>query len=44
VALAEMGLEDLAFEAVILRHPDEFSEEAAAKSKERLSAWSDERA
>jgi hypothetical protein len=27
-ALVEMGMEDLAFEAVILRHPQSFSEEA----------------
>lgn len=37
--LAEMGLEDFAFEAVILRHPELFSEEAIAKSRQRLSAW-----
>jgi len=38
-ALVEMGLEDFAFEAVILRHPDLFSDDAVAKSKERLSEW-----
>jgi hypothetical protein len=38
-ALVEMGLEDFAFEAVILRHPDLFSEEAVAKSIERLREW-----
>lgn len=37
-ALAEMGLLDLAFEAVVLRHPSSFSEEAVAKSKLRLAA------
>lgn len=36
-ALVEMGLEEHAFEAVILRHPTAFSAEAVAQSKERLS-------
>ena len=35
-ALVEMGLEEHAFEAVILRHPSAFSPEAVARSKERL--------
>lgn len=35
-ALVEMGLQEHAFEAVILRHPSEFSAEAVARSKERL--------
>ena len=34
--LAEMGLQEFAFEAVILRHPSHFSEEAVRRSKERL--------
>jgi len=34
-----MGLENFAFEAVILRHPELFSDEAIAKSKQRLSEW-----
>lgn len=38
-ALVEMGLEDFAFEAVILRHPDVFSDEAVERSKKRLSEW-----
>ncbi len=38
-ALVEMGLEEFAFEAVILRHPELFSDEAVAKSKERMSEW-----
>ena len=38
-ALLEMGLEKFAFEAVILRHPDVFSEAAAQKSEERSSEW-----
>ncbi len=37
-ALAEMGLMDYAFEAVILRHPETFSEEAIAMSRQRLAA------
>jgi hypothetical protein len=41
--LAEMGLEDFAFEAVILRHPELFSDEAIAKSRQRLSAWESEK-
>ncbi len=32
-ALVEMGLEDFAFEAVVLRYPDLFSDEAIEKSK-----------
>ncbi len=36
-ALVEMGLEEHAFEAVILRHPAFFSSEAVARSKERLA-------
>ena len=38
-ALVEMGLEKFTFEAVILRHPDVFSEAAVQKSEERLSEW-----
>ena len=37
--LAEMGLADFAFEAVILRHPNVFSEDAVQVSKERLDQW-----
>jgi len=40
-ALAEMGLKEFAFEAVILRHPKFFSPEAVARSRERLSEDSD---
>ena len=36
-ALADMGLMAFAFEAVILRHPERFSAEAVARSKERLA-------
>lgn len=36
-ALADMGLKEFAFEAVILRHPECFSAEAVARSRERLA-------
>jgi len=39
-ALAEMGMQDFAFEAVVLRHPDVFSPEAVARSAKRLQGWS----
>jgi hypothetical protein len=38
-SLKELGLKDFALEAVILRHTDVFSEDAVAKSKERLAEW-----
>ena len=38
-ALVEMGLEDYAFENVILRHPSQFSEEAQNISKARIDQW-----
>lgn len=31
-----MGLEEYAFEAVVLRHPESFSPQAVAISRERL--------
>ena len=34
--LVAMGLHDLTFEAVIVRHPDKFSQEVVARAKERL--------
>lgn len=37
-ALLEMGLEDYAFEAVIVRYPEHFSKEALEHSRERLKA------
>jgi hypothetical protein len=37
-ALAEMGLQDYAFEAVVLRYPESFSQEAVAISSERMAA------
>jgi hypothetical protein len=36
-ALAELGLEDLSFDALILRHPDSFSAAAVAASTARAS-------
>lgn len=36
-ALVEMGLEEYAFEAVILRHPQAFSAGAVERSRQRLS-------
>ena len=40
-ALVEMGLQEYAFEAVILRHPSSFSAEAVQRSKERMAQWND---
>jgi hypothetical protein len=37
--LIEMGLQEKAFEAVVDRHPDSFSEEAVKASRERLRQW-----
>ena len=41
--LEDMGLQEYAFEAVILRHPEVFSEEAIRVSRERLTEWSDQK-
>lgn len=38
-SLVEMGLQDLAFEAIILRHQNVFSPEAIEKSKQRIQDW-----
>jgi hypothetical protein len=38
-ALVEKGLQDFAFEAVILRYPDAFTPEALYISQERIRAW-----
>jgi hypothetical protein len=38
-ALAEMGMQDLAFESVVQRHPEVFSPEAVFRSAERLRSW-----
>ncbi len=34
--LVAMGLHDLTFEAVIVRHPDKFGQEVVSRAKERL--------
>jgi hypothetical protein len=38
-ALAEMGMLDLAFEAIVLRYPHRFSKEAVEQSARRLRDW-----
>jgi len=38
-ALLEMGMQDFAFECVVLRHPDVFSAETVEHAKTRLSGW-----
>jgi hypothetical protein len=38
-SLVGMGLEDYAFENVILRYPDLFSEQAVSISRERMEQW-----
>jgi hypothetical protein len=38
-ALVEMGMQDFAFEAVVMRHPELFSQGAVARSKQRLREW-----
>jgi hypothetical protein len=40
-ALVRMGMQDMAFEAVVLRHPKGFSSTAVERSAERLRVWSD---
>ena len=40
-ALLEMGLEDYAFEAVVVKYPELFTEEAVARCVERISNWKD---
>jgi hypothetical protein len=38
-ALVEMGMKDLAFEVVFLRHPELFSQDAVAQATERINGW-----
>ena len=38
-AVIEMGMLDFAFEAIVVRYPELFSQEAVARSKQRLEAW-----
>jgi len=40
--LVEMGLEDYTFEAVVLRYPDKFSEQAVTMAREKLDEWKHE--
>lgn len=40
ILLAEMGMHDLTFEAVIVRYPESFSEDVVARAKERLREFS----
>jgi len=37
-ALVKMGMQDMSFEAVVLRHPDVFSVEAVAQSQQSLDS------
>ena len=41
-ALVEVGLQDYAFEAVVLRYPTLFSPAAVAQSRTRIAAWLEE--
>jgi hypothetical protein len=41
-ALVEVGLQDYAFEAVVLRHPTLFPPAAVAQSRARIAAWLEE--
>jgi hypothetical protein len=38
-ALAEIGMRDFAFEAVVSRHPGSFSADAVTRSRERLAEY-----
>jgi hypothetical protein len=38
-ALAQMGMQDLAFESIVVRHPQSFSPEAVQRSQTRLDSW-----
>lgn len=37
-ALVKMGMQDMSFEAVVLRHPDVFSAEAVARARQSLDS------
>ena len=39
MTLVEMGMQDLSFEAVVVRHPEVFSREAVTHSADRLRKW-----
>jgi hypothetical protein len=34
-------MQDMAFEAVVRKHPHAFSEKAVAQSKKRMASWED---
>ena len=38
-ALVDVGLEEYAFEAIILRHPEQFSPQAVKHSEARIHEW-----
>ncbi len=38
-ALVGEGMQEMLFEAVVLRHPEVFSAEAVARSTQRMSEW-----
>ncbi len=38
----EMGLQDYAFEVIILKYPELFSPETVARSTERVASWAEE--
>ena len=38
-ALVQMGMEDLAFEAIILRYPEHFTSAAIEISRKRVGEW-----
>lgn len=38
-ALVEMGMQDLAFEAIVLRYPKEFTPETVQRANHRLEGW-----
>jgi hypothetical protein len=40
-ALAQMKMQDLAFESIVVRHPQSFSDKAVKRSQARLDAWAE---
>ena len=41
LTLVEMDMTDLAFEAVVLRHPANFSSKTVERARQRLQDWKD---
>ena len=41
LTLVEMVMTDLAFEANVFRHPDNFSSETVERARQRLQGWKD---